>query len=136
MGSDNPHPNSLANLKPFAPGVTGNPQGKNNQELLKLRRLSSEEIIELGTFLLDNNISELQKMVDDALNNPNSHHSSLKIWIARIVLQSSKKGDAKALDIVLNRIVGKVADTIKWEGKNAPQVIVGLPEKEVIDIEK
>lgn len=71
---------------------------------------------------------ELRRMVEDALNNPESEHSALKIWIARIVLESSKRGNAKALDILLDRIVGKVPAKMELNLPNAPQVVITLPD--------
>lgn len=130
------HPNQLAALLPtqWKPGQSGNPNGAraHNKELKRLRNLTTEQVIELGSFLLDHNIIELQAIVNDAVNNPDSEHTSLKIWIAKIVLTAGKKGDAKALDLLLNRIIGKVPDKLNIGDVNSPRVIVGLPGKDPI----
>jgi hypothetical protein len=125
------HPNSLKNLEKgrFKPGEVSNPEGGRavNPEMRKIRKLTTEEVVEVGSFLLSNNILALQRMTEDALANPDSEHSALKIWIARVVLTGSRKGDAYALEVVLNRLIGKVAEKMNFEGLNLPQVIVSLP---------
>ena len=114
----------------FKPGESGNPEGgrRHNPDLRRLKKLTTEEVLEIGSFLLSNNIAKLQAMTDDAIQNPRSRHSSLKIWIARVVLQGSKKGDAKALELVLNRLIGKVPDKMEFPNLNKPQVIITLPD--------
>lgn len=120
-----PHLAAYRWKKGFAPNPTGINQ---DPEIKKLKRLTTKELVELGSFLLDNNIYKLQEMAEEAIKNPDSEHSSLKIWIARIILKSSQKGDARALDTLLNRIVGKVPDRVKVEDDNSPQVIVYIPD--------
>lgn len=124
------NPKSLAALvtTQWKPGQSGNPTGINQDpQVRKIKKLTTEEVVEVGSLLLSKNIVALQHMVEDALVNPDSEHSSLKVWIARVVLQGGKKGDARALESVLNRLIGKVADKMIVDGINAPQVIVEMP---------
>ena len=124
------HPNSLANLVLYKPGQSGNPNGKDS--LRPLRSMTKKEIIEVGTYLLDNNITAIREIVKDGINNPDSKHSALKVWMSQIVLQNSKKGNVQAFDLLMNRIVGKVSDRIDLNVENNKPIKGDLtPEQKI-----
>lgn len=127
------HPNSLKAIEAtkWKPGEVPNPTGINQDpRLKKIKKLTTEEVVEVGSFILSNNIVALQKIADDAITNPDSEHSALKVWIARVVVAGAKKGDAKALESVLDRLIGKVAQKMDLSGlggENGPRIIIELP---------
>lgn len=123
------NPRSLANLLPPAKkGEVRNPLGNNgNPEVMRIKRLAAPEVAEIGSLILEHNVSALQEIIDDArgpdkTGNPNSKHSSLKVWMAMIAIKGMTKGDPHALDALLNRITGKVANRIEMTGADGGPV--------------
>lgn len=103
----------------FKKGQSGNPLGGklHNPELRAIKRLSRAEVAEIGTLIVSKNVTKLQAIVKDSLKNPDSKHSALKAWMARIAIRGMAKGDAHAMDVLLNRLIGKVKDEIELTGK-------------------
>lgn len=99
---------SLANLKPPVKGEIRNPEGgrAHNKELKAVKKLTNIEVHEVMDLVLKNGL----QAVNDIANDPNS--STLKIWIASIVDKGIKKGDPAALNILLDRTIGKVKETL------------------------
>lgn len=95
----------------------------------RVRTLTKKDVAEIGTLVLAKNFTRLKEIADDARYNPDSKHSGLKAWIATVVMRGIAKGDAHALDVLLNRLIGKVTDEISltqnMEAK--PQVVLTLP---------
>lgn len=128
-----PSAKSLANLKPFKKGVCANPLGARlaNPELRALKHLTNGELVEVGSYILENNIPALKEIIKEGEKNPESKTSALKMWMANVALKGYQKGDGSALDIFLNRIVGKVKDNIQVNTiGNRPQVVIMLPAKD------
>lgn len=107
------NPNSLKNLKPGSgPGDIRNPKGIHSSELGRVSALTNQSILEIGTFVLEQNVRMLKDIIEDSrgpdgLGNPKSKHGALKVWMAQVALRGITKGDYYALDVFLNRIVGK-----------------------------
>jgi hypothetical protein len=84
-----PHPNSLANLKPFQPGQSGNPSGRPKKkpvtEALE-RLLNSEE-----------NAEEIAKALLD-------------------VVKARGKGTVSAAKEITDRVEGRVSDKVEHSG--------------------
>lgn len=113
----------MANPNPkyrFPKGKSGNPLGGklHNPVLRKIRKLTMDEVAELGAFIITKNVTELKKIIADAQKNPATKHSSLKVWFATIAIKGISKGDAYALDTLLNRLIGKVPTAVELTGKN------------------
>lgn len=108
MSNPNPSPNTR-----FKPGETGNPQGRSleSAEVRKIRKLTNDEIAEVGTMLLDNNRAELEAIVKD----PST--PVLRLMIASVVATAMKKGDAGAMNILLDRMAGKIKQEVKHSGE-------------------
>jgi hypothetical protein len=89
-------------------GESGNPKGssKRKKELGKLTRMTHEQIADIGTTLLSGNIEQLKTI----MKAPES--TALQSWTAALVLQSIKKGDSGIYRAVLDRIAGKIPETI------------------------
>lgn len=133
-----PTAKSLLNLKPFKKGQVANPIGARaqNPELRALKHLTNGELVEVGSYILENNIPALKEIIKEGEKNPESKTSALKMWMANVALKGFQKGDGSALDIFLNRIVGKVKDNIQVNTTvNRPQVVIMLPAKDLKSVE-
>lgn len=108
----------------FKPGQSGNPLGGklHNPELRAIKRLTAHEVAEIGTLIISKNLTKLRAIVKDAKDNPDSKHSGLKSWIAMVAIKGISKGDAHALDVLLNRLVGKVKERIELTGEDGGPV--------------
>ncbi len=83
-----PHPNSLANLKRFQPGESGNPSGRPKK-----------------------------KLVDHALETLLEETDSQKaIEIAKVLIQKALDGDTKAAQLVAERTEGKPNQKVEVSG--------------------
>jgi N-acetylglucosamine kinase-like BadF-type ATPase len=93
----------------FKKGSSGNPLGGklHNQEIRKLKNLTEAELVEVGSLVVKGSIAELQALS----KNPNC--TALTAMMASVAAKAINKGDAQALDILLNRIVGKVKDRVE-----------------------
>lgn len=78
----------------------------------QIRRLTREEVSEIGSLILEGNLEKLQSVRDQP------EASVLKVWFASVAVKAISKGDAHALTIILDRIVGKVKDTIELTGRD------------------
>lgn len=121
----NPNPSKKGQFKP---GQSGNPQGGklHNPELRAIKRLTSAEVAEIGSLIVKKNIAGLQAVAKD----PES--SALKVWMAAIAIKGIKSGDASKLDVLLNRITGKVKERIELSGEDGGPIrsVVGNMTKE------
>ncbi len=97
--------------RPFQPGQSGNPNGRPpvSADVLRIRKLTNNEIKEVGSLLLAGRESDLEEMVK------NSETPILKKWMANVSLMGLKSGDEKRLNAILDRIVGKVKDVVQVE---------------------
>lgn len=121
-------PNSLANLVKVKKGQVLNPEGgrSHDPQIRAIKRLTQQELAEVGALVVKGSIAELQKISKD----PNA--SALKCMIAAVAHRTITRGDPTALDKLLDRLVGKVKEQIEVTGADGgPQVIVSLPGKNV-----
>lgn len=95
-------------------GEVRNPLGAGAHDpmLKAVRRLSAAQVAEIGALVITSNLEGLKKIAE----NPNS--SALQVWMATIAIRGVKTGDAHRLDILLNRLVGRVKETIELSGEN------------------
>lgn len=122
------NPASLANLRPAKKGEVRNPKGGAGPKnaLYKVQRLTCLEVAECGSLVLQNNIHELQKIVSDSfgddpkVGNPDAEHSALKVWMARVAIKGIAKSDPVMLDTFLNRVIGKVEQSVRFEPPTSP----------------
>lgn len=98
----------------FKKGQVTNPlgAGAHNHDLKALRRLTHDEIADLGTLVVQGNVKALQAIRDD----PSS--SALKMWFMAVVMKAIQKGDMQALNAFLDRVVGKVSDKLVVSSQN------------------
>lgn len=107
----------------FKKGKSGNPLGGklHDPEIKILKRLSKEELKEVGNLVLQNDMKALQ-----AIGKPDSGASVLKMMVAAVAVRVVQKGDMQALDILLNRLIGKVKDEVEHTGPNGAPAMVML----------
>jgi hypothetical protein len=68
----------------------------------RIRALTQEQVEEVGDLILMGNFEALKALKDD----PSA--SVLKTAIAAVAMKIIKKGDAQALNVLLDRLVGKI----------------------------
>lgn len=96
------------------PGEIRNPLGggSHNPDMKEVRRLTKEQVAEIGTLILTGNLEKLQSIKDE------KSASVLKIWFASVAIKAISRGDAHSLSVILDRIVGKVKDQLELTGKD------------------
>lgn len=96
-------------------GQSGNPQGgkKHSPEMKKIRNLTEQEMIEIGSLVLKGSVDELRVIAKDGTA------SALKCMMAAVAVRTISKGDPHALEVLLNRLIGKVKERLDV---NMPQV--------------
>lgn len=103
-------------------------------ELKMLKKLTKQELITVGNIVLNKDIAELQALAQDKTTNV------LHAMVAAVAARVISKGDMASLDVLLNRLIGKVKDEIHHTGEaiNPPQIIVALPNNQrhaqVVDV--
>lgn len=106
----------------FKPGWRGGPGPKPSisNEVASLTRAEMQNI---GKLLLQKDYDGIR----DIKNDPTE--SMFRVMLASVCLKVVERGDMHALDILLNRLIGKVRDEIAVHGDSflAPQIIVQLP---------
>ncbi len=97
-------------VKGFQKGVATNPLGRGAEKNMRLRKMTHEEIADIGSLILSGNLEALQAVPKD----PNS--STLRVWFASIAMTAIKKGDASSLSIILDRLVGRPKAQVEISG--------------------
>jgi hypothetical protein len=117
-----PPPQSLANLKPYKKGQSGNPNGRPHDppELKKLKNLTKAELVDVGNMVVKGDFEALKRLA----KNPKA--TVLQRMLAAVAQKVIEKGDMHSLDILLNRMVGRVKEEVALTS-NIPQVVVNLP---------
>lgn len=104
----------------FKPGQSGNPAGqqKHNPEIKALRRMTHAEIAEVGSLIVAGDVPTLKHIVKSSIgkDSESKEHSVLKVWFASCALKAISKGDSNSLNVLLDRIVGKVKTEIEMTG--------------------
>lgn len=118
----------LANLKPIAKGSNLNPIGANAHKGPKamFRKLTKEMFAEMIEATTNGTVSDLKKIAE----NPES--TALQVALATSLVKMINKGDYVGLELMLQRVIGKVKDELDLtsDGQKieaAAQVHVYLP---------
>lgn len=121
----NPNPKRPPHL--WKKGQSGNPKGSSARHRLSgdIGRLTHEEVAEVGSFLLKNNLGA----VKDIIRDPNS--SLAQVWTASLVIKSMNKGDSATYERLMNRIVGRVKESYEITGKDGEPL--NQPTKEQLE---
>lgn len=96
----------------FKRGISGNPNGrpKLDAQTKRIRTLTNEQLKDMGDEILLGTRKKLQGMLEDPECTP------LKCWIANVALKGIQSGDMGSLNELLNRLIGKVKDTVDVNG--------------------
>lgn len=122
----------------FKKGQSGNPSGmaKHDNDIRKIKRLTNKELAEVANIVIKGDVDELRAIVA----NPKS--TVLAVMMGAVAIKIIEKGDMHSLDILLNRLLGRVKENVKINGNleinNAPQVVrLRLPDngREVIEVQ-
>lgn len=99
-------------------GEVRNPLGgrAHNPELRAIKRLTEDELVEIGSMIVKGSIEELQAVGKD------KNCSAIKAMMAAVAVKAINKGDHMALDALLNRIVGKVKDRVEQSITLEPEI--------------
>ena len=117
-------PNPNGGPKKFEKGRAYNPRGGAAHDPIKkmIKKLTTQELESVIDILLRRNREKMEFIVKD----PQS--SVLQIWICSIALHGIKRGDATALNALLDRCIGRVKDRVEVSGApGGPQVVITLP---------
>lgn len=105
-------------------GQSGNPLGgqKHNPELKMIRNLTEQEVVEIGSLVVKGSIKELRAIAKD------EDGSAIRCMIAAVAVKVMSKGDPQALEVLLNRLIGKVKEKVEVTSTNQTQLnaIVGV----------
>ncbi len=71
----------------------------------------------MGEIILDGNLTKLSELAKDPTT------SVLKVWIAKAAAVGIQKGDLSSLELILNRMLGKVRDKVDINGEGFQIVI-------------
>lgn len=117
-------------------GQVNNPYGSQgkNYAYTQFKKLSRDQLQEMANLLLWGNMDALIKLRDD----PTA--SALAATIASVIVKIFEKGDVHSLDVLLNRMIGKVKETIELapnaDGGPIVQIVLPSNGREVIEAKK
>lgn len=111
----------------FKPGQSGNPLGSSVRQQVssKMKRLTAEQLAEVGSLILDGNCEDLAKLALDR------EAPVLKVWFASVAVKAIAKGDAQSLNILLDRIVGKVKGEISISTGDGPLPLAHMSDDDI-----
>ena len=117
----------------FQKGQSGNPQGSSarmrSRQLKDLARMTADEVAAVGSLILSNDRGALQRLGQD----PDA--SVLQVWMAGLVVQSMKKGDATIFRAVLDRVVGKALERKEVSGPDGAALALDVTTREMTEDE-
>lgn len=105
-------------------GQVNNPYGSQgkNYAYTQFKKLTRDQLQEMANLLLWGNMEALKKLQDD----PTA--SALACTISSVILKIHEKGDVHSLDVLLNRMIGKVKEVIETNNADdKPIVQIILP---------
>lgn len=107
----------------FKKGQSGNPNGrpKIDPHIKAMRQLTAEEFAEIANLIIKGSIAELRAIAKD------EKQSALRVMIAAVAVKTIQKGDMVALDVLLNRMVGKVKEQLQLTTEGTVSVNLTMP---------
>ncbi len=117
--------NGAPQLNPYKwkPGESGNPNGrpKDPPEVKEIKLLTKQYFKEIGSLIVLGNIDELERIAQDR------KQPVIKVMIAAVAVKAMSKGDMVAIDMLLNRLIGKVKEEVELSGQVNTIVRLRLP---------
>ena len=109
----------------FKPGQSGNPNGRPEDAPPEVRLYARKEVQEVFTRIMKLKGEEVLKISSDAQS------TILEAAVASVLLRARAKGDHRGLDVLLDRVIGKVPQKNELTGGDgeplAPAVIQFAP---------
>lgn len=110
----------------FQKGSNVNPRGRGIDPLKKaLRNLTVQELNDIAGMVVKGTTEDLEAV----LKNP--QESVLKTMVASVCKKAIQQGNEATMEVLLDRLVGKIPDQIKHSGipanNSAPAVIFTMP---------
>lgn len=109
----------------FKKGQSGNPNGRGPNILNNaMQKLTREELEDIANVIIKGKREDLKKVLED------KNSSVIKLMFASSVMRIMKEGDTDGLDKILNRLIGKVKDTLDVNGSGLvpTTVVLKLPD--------
>ena len=100
-----------------------------SRQLKDLARMTADEVAAVGSLILSNDRGALQRLGQD----PDA--SVLQVWMAGLVVQSMKKGDATIFRAVLDRVVGKALERKEVSGPDGAALALDVTTREMTEDE-
>lgn len=111
----------------FKPGQSGNPNGRPPmpKEINRFKKLTIEELEELGSVLMRSTKAE----IDDILKDP--AESQIRVIVAKALMLAASEGNFNMLDSILNRVIGRPKEKIDLT-VTKPSILIKKDGTEVI----
>lgn len=108
----------------FQKGGVSNPKGGGalSPQQRAIRKITLEHIEDVADIILDGNIQKLSELAKDPAT------SVLKVWIAKAAAEGIRKGDLRALEAILDRVLGKPKEKHEITGASGSALIPPTPE--------
>lgn len=93
--------------------------------------IDKAELEEIGKLILGGKLKQLEEIVADSQKGGKKRHSVMKVMFASVAIKAIAKGDANAMQTLLDRLIGKVPNPVAIsnpDGTMRPQVILMLPD--------
>ncbi len=108
MTSKGDHPNQIESQ--FKPGQIGNPEGRPPEAALELRNYTKKEVQEVFAKIMRMKGDEVMRVRDS------QDSTILESAVASVLLRARAKGDHRGLDILIDRVIGKVPQKTELTG--------------------
>lgn len=113
-GAENP--NSLANLKPFQAGNPGGP-GREPGYRKQMREYTKKHICKVFNEMCEMTVNEIEKIGSD------KDETELRSIVARVMMRCRAKGEFGDLNMILDRIIGKVPQKTELTGEDGSPLV-------------
>lgn len=124
MSDQDPKAKSLANLKPWQPGESGNPSGRPAlpEDIKEARKLNAVELERTLNKIIWMKKGEIKTLISD----PDT--PAFESLIASIVVKGISGGDHMRAEWVVSRLVGKLKEHYEHTGSNGQPLFQTLVE--------
>ncbi len=129
MANQNPSPNTR-----FQPGIAPNPNGgsrKASERARMKKMIDKQEMEEIGKLILTGNVKKLEAIIETCKKDGKKNASVMKAMFASVALKAIAKGDAAAMNQLLDRLIGKVPVPMQMsspDGSMRPHVTLLIPD--------
>lgn len=122
----------MATAKPrgrsFPKGQSGNPKGssRKSKELGHIKRLTVEQVAEVGSLLLENNRRAMLELAQS------EDKPFMQVWTASLMLKGYAQGSPQIYAAIMDRIIGRPKETKEITGANqGPIEFKSIEEKQL-----